>query len=460
MPVSTPVQAHQDNEPIWEQVRDCVSGQKAVKEKGPRYLPKPITNDDKKTADERYDQYKQRAMFFNFTARTLFTLVGAAMRKNPVVEVPPAIEYMVENLDNSGNSFNQFSREGIAQVMTTGRVGLLVDYPQADGVLTIEDVATRGLRPYVKPYMPENVINWREDNGMLSLVVLQEKEQVPVDEFTMDNVTRYRVLSLNDAGVYEQAIYDSEGRLIGNPVNPRKWNGEQWREIPFVLPGSINNSPDVDPSPLFDLSVINIAHYRNSADYEEGVYLHGQPMLHIDTGEMTAQTWKDLNPNGVQVGARRGIVTNGGGSASLLQAEANSAAFEALKHKEDQAMQAGARLIEKGGANQTATAVRREAAADHSILSTVVMNWGEAMTRCLKWACEYVGADPEQVSVEMNTEFFDEEPDPQMMAQMLGFYSAGVYPSSVLTDYGRKVGHIDSDTTDEDLDDENSEDVI
>jgi hypothetical protein len=207
----------------------------------------------------------------------------------------------------------------------------------------------------------------------------------------------------------------------------------------------------VDPVTLYDLAAVNISHYRNSADYEEGVYVHGQPMIHIDTGTMSDQEWNAKNPNGIQMGARRGIVTNGGGSAALMQAQANSAAFEAMTAKERQMLMIGARLITEGGANQTAEAVRANMAAETSVLETIVRNCGEALELCLRWVCEFAGANADDVAVSMNTSFFESQVDPQMLAQMMGLESIGVISREVILSYLRRTGVVDDTLTDEEI---------
>lgn len=433
--------------PVWESVRDCVLGQQRVKYKGTTYLPDFSIKDE-----ARYSAYKERAMFLGVTQRTLSSLVGAAMRKAPEVTLPPSMDYLIEDADNSGNSLNQLFRSTIYSMMGVGRHGLLTDYPSSEGQLTVEEVSRLGLRPMIKEYRAENIINWREDKGQLVLVVLLEWVQKEKDEFTIDEEERYRVLRMVD-GVYIQEMYD-EGGMFLDTRTPRKADGTTWGEIPFVFAGSMNNSPDIDTAPMYDLAVVNIAHYRNSADYEEGVFLHGQPMLHIDIGNMNTSQWKDLNPNGIQVGARRGITTSGGGSAQLLQAEPNSAAFEAMEHKEKQMMKLGARLVEAGGANETAEAARIDAAAEHSVLSSVVVNAGEAIRLSIQWACMFAGSDAEEVEVIMNTEFFDKLPDAQMIAAMMGLEDRTHMAKTDIRSYLRKVGLIESDRTDEDIEEE------
>jgi hypothetical protein len=64
-------------------------------------------------------------------------------------------------------------------------------------------------------------------------------------------------------------------------VQPKRGDGEAWNYIPFTFVGSVNNDETPDLPPLYDLAVLNVAHYRNSADYEESCYMVGQPTPYL-----------------------------------------------------------------------------------------------------------------------------------------------------------------------------------
>ena len=438
-------QQYDDYLEIWQTVRDCMAGQKAIKGKGTTYLP--IPNPDESNADSaRYMAYKQRALFLNVAGRTVKSLTGAAFRKEPEFIVPDSMSYILDNADNSGNSIVQLAKSGVSEAGSIGRVGLLVDYPGAEEGLSKEEVKARGLRSVITEYAAENIRNWRTDSGKLIAVKLREYMPVYSDDgFADDYEIQYRILRLID-GVYTQELQNEAGEPISSVITPRKANGSTWDMIPFVAAGSINNDICVDESPMYDIACINIGHYVASAEYEDGVHYHGQAQLHINIGEMSPQTWNELNPNGVQVGAVRGITTQGG-SADLLQQQANTAAFESMQHKETQMVKMGGRLITEAGGNETAEAVRANTAAEHSTLETVVRNLGEALELCLYWVAEFDGATGE-ISVSMNTSFFDKAPDPQMIATLMGLESIQIIKPEVIISYLKKTGVVD-DTLDD-----------
>ena len=87
--------------------------------------------------------------------------------------------------------------------------------------------------------------------------------------------------------------------------HPRQSGGAPWKEIPFIIPGSVNNDPCVDPVTLYDLADVNLAHYRNSADFELNLHIHGSGTLFI-TSSMSAEEFKSVNPNGLLMGSQVG----------------------------------------------------------------------------------------------------------------------------------------------------------
>jgi hypothetical protein len=335
--------------------------------------------------------------------------------------------------------------------MITGCGGLLTDYPSQGGAgLTEADVRQMELRPTIAFYPAESVINFKTimvgGKAMLSLVVLREYEAIPKDEYEDRLEVRYRVLRFDEKGFYIQQVFDQDGKLVGEPIIPLQGNGARWEEIPFKL--------TLGESPLYDLAMVNIAHYRNSADHEENLYIHGQGTLFINPGEMTAEQFNEANPDGVQVGSRRGHVLGNGGSADMLQIEANSAVAKAMDDKEAQMIMLGARLITIKAQNQTAEAARIAASGEHSVLSDLVGNASEMIEASLEFAAIFAGADPEKVTYQLNDDFWDVSADPSTIMSSIQLLDRQVIAKSDFRTHLRKVGWLEQGRTDEDIDEE------
>lgn len=405
MPVSLVHPLYAEMSPVWRECRDAVAGQRAVKKGGALYLPATFAEAD----PARYAQYIQRAYFMGVTGRTKEALTGMVFRKPPRVVVPPQIEPFLEDIDGAGQSLEQLAKEIVGDELTTGRYVLLVDYPSAPDGIDSEAERMMGLRPTIAAYAAESLINWRFEgvNGrkLLTLAVLAESTETGEDEFSHDAETVYRVLRLRD-GVYTQALYDQSGDPITEEYVPRMAGGAPFDHIPLHIIGAVNNLPEPDVPPLYDMAVLNISHYRNTADLEESSFISGQPTVHLSIGETDAAEWQQLNPNGLQIGSRAGVITKGG-SMEMVQADATALPFELMKHKEQQMISIGARLVQRGGQAETAEAARLNASAEASTLDNVVSNVSEGIEAALEDMCRFVGADPEVVEYALSREFWE-----------------------------------------------------
>ena len=395
----------------WELVQDCIKGERAIKKKKDAYLPKPNVNDVSAENDMRYKQYLKRAVFYNVTARTLSGLVGQVFSKDPVVNVPDLLDSIIEDSDGSGVSLTQQSKCVLGHVLANGRAGLFVDYPAVEGVATRQDQIDGSIRPNILHYDATNIINWRSERhgakNKLTLVVLSETHVEDDDGFKEEIVEQYRVLRLVE-GIYQVEIWRRSGGtgkgdygLIEQFV-PTSAQGQPLTEIPFQFIGWENNDEVPDLPPLYDLSILNLAHYRNSADYEEACYITGQPTPYM-TG--LTQAWVDDVLQGqVTLGSRAAVPLPEGGSMGLIQASANSMPKEAMDTKERQMVALGAKLVEQRAVQRTATEAGLENASETSVLASAANNTAEAIRKALGWCMAFIGTSGE-VTFDLNTDF-------------------------------------------------------
>ena len=455
MPVSTQNPDYSKYLPVWTQTRDAVRGSVAVKEKKHSYLPVPDNDsgDERKgTETTRYRQYMKRALFTNFTGRTKNALVGAAFRKEPQIYLPEGLEYLKYDATGDGLSMNQLAKDELANLMETGRSIFLVDYPQADENLSAEEVARLDLRASIIPFTAEQVINWKSDvvNGrkVLSSVVIAEYYLEPLDEFDHSQETQYRVLRLTEEG-YSQQIY-REDVPYTNEIYPKMADGSNWMEIPLVFVGSKNNDSTIDDAPLSDIAEINMAHFRNSADYEESCFLVGQPSLFL-THSLSYEQFQQYNPQGIKLGSRAGHVLGETGSANLLQADPNNLVMEAMKAKENQMVAIGARIITDRADRETAEAARIRFASENSVLGDVVSNLSEALEKCVMWVGMFMGVDTNDAQFEINREFYDKNIDPQLIMSMVTLLDREIVSEQDIFDRLKSAGVVDPDRTLDDV---------
>jgi hypothetical protein len=445
-------------EPLWRAVEDACAGEAAVKAGKTTYLPRPNPSDKSSAADERYLQYLARAVYMNATGRTLQSLTGLAFKHWPQIERPEALAYLEDNADGAGVGLVGQAQLTLGHVLKTGRAGLLVDYPPVAAPVSRADQAAGNGQATIALYVPSAIINWRtEKRGgrvVLTLVVLVETASVP-DAFGQMDIEQRRELRLTPGGyvvrLWQKLRNAASGQMewvrTGELV-PLDGNGRPWQEIPFTFVGAVNNDTGVDPAPLYDLAVLNLAHYRNSADYEESVYFTGQPQYWISGLD---QQWvKLLEEKGVVVGSRAILPLPKDGAAGILQAQPNTLAKEAMGAKEQQMAALGARLLVPGEATQTAQKTRSDDATAHSVLSLACDNVSEAYVRAMAWAAQFMrvaGA----VDFAINTDFTGATVDAQQLTAVVGAWQAGKIPDADGWAYLRSVGLIDAQKTDEEI---------
>jgi hypothetical protein len=257
-------------------------------------------------------------------------LLGVAFRQWPEIELPAAMDYIKEDATGSGVTLIQQVQQAVSAAIGPGRYGLLVDYPPIDRQASKADMVSGGAQATIAIYPAKSIINWRTakigGKTILSLVVLAETYEID-DGFGLVVQPQFRVLSLKD-GIYTVEVWretESSGWQIalddkGLPMsyNPRHGNGTVWREIPFTFGGAQDNEPSIGPMPMLDLATLNLAHYRNSADYEDSAYFIGQPQPWMSGLD---ETWRDhMEKSGIYLGSRAPWLLPAGGQAGIMQA--------------------------------------------------------------------------------------------------------------------------------------------
>ena len=405
----------------------------------------------------RSKQYRDDAILTNFTSLTKSGLTGLVFRREPKISIPPVLQYLEDDATGNDLGLIQFSQKIIGEVLATGRHGVLVDYPQVDAPVSMAKSDKLGNVARLKSYAAESIINWRSEvigsRNLLTLVVLCEIiEDLEEDEFTWRQTKQYRVLRLVD-GVYQQSLYDEYYELIGTII-PKMANGSVWNEIPFKFIGSENNDASMDKIPLYDLAVLNLGHYRNSADYEESIFITGQPTLFLK-GDGSLEEFKSVYPDGIRFGSRAGYYLGLNGGADLVQANPNQLADVAMKRKEEQALAIGARLIAPYGGRETAEAAKIRFASQNSALYLITTNISEGIEDCLEWADSFMSeSGSDDIVFVLNDQFYDDTADPNLIAQQIMLLDKGIIAPDDLRDYARRTGVIDDSRTNEDLDQE------
>ena len=462
--------------PKYEIIRDCLAGQEAVKKQRTKYLPKPNPDDTSPANDARYESYITRALFYGVTANTTKGLVGQVFAAEPVSEFPEELDVMWYDVSGSNVSMEQQAKRTLTAVLAYGRCGLLTDFPvgKDDGsAWTREEILDGTARPVIQFYAGEDIINWRFKivgaKLVLSMVVLNESYIIRDDGFEMKRGTEKRVLRLDDAGLYEIERWrrrddkdDGEWYKMDQVIRPTDGNGNRLTYIPFTFVGAENNDASVDKPPMYDMACVNIAHYRNSADYEDSVYMVGQPTPYFAG---LTKTWVDEVLGGViQLGSRAAVPLPEGATAGLIQCEPNSMVKEAMDKKEQQMIAIGAQLVEDKQVQRTLGEAKLQTAMVASVLTACATNTSQAMLQCIKWACDFYGFDDavkEECVYQLSTDFAIQKMSGDERRTLLAEWQAGLISFSEARSGLRQSGvaTLDDDEARAEIEEEKKNDI-
>lgn len=414
-----------------------------------QYLIKLNPHDKSEENIARNKAYKERAVFYAVAGYTLQGLIGLMFNKEPTIKLPSQLEYMTSNVDGSGVSIYQQAQDVSADVIETGRAGLFVSYPKVEGPVSKAQMDEGGYVATINEIEASQIINWstekRGAKTVLSLVVISETVE-ETQNYETKQIKQLRELALQE-GVFivrEWRKDDKDEWFVYNESTPTDSKGNTWNEIPFTFIGSNSNTTHVDEAPIYPLAKINIAHYRNSADYEDSVWYvgQGQPWM-----SGINQTHIDLmKENNMYVGSRSLMGVPTGETFGFASADPNPLVRQAMLDKLEMMVGLGARFIQENGRVKTATEDTNDEKAEHSTLSLISMNVSEAYTKAINWAARYMGA-PEDAEFKASTQFTDPKASAQDLQQMVAGFISGAIPMGAYFKWLQKVGIEDSEKT-------------
>lgn len=459
----------------YQLIRDVIAGEVAVKEQGELYLPRPAPSDNSAENMATYLNYKKRAQFFPAARLTLDALVAQVFMRPPEIYVPDSMDIILKNATGSGVSLELQAKRAFEYAMAYSRGGVYTDYPYTEGYTSVADAEKGRIRPTINVVDPMNIINWqlREIGAeeVLSLVVIAEQYcDYASDGFEVAMVPRWRVLGLDENNFYYQELYVAKRKpskgmrgvyeLERERIYPRDGNDQLMSFIPFTFFGSDNNDPNPDMPVFYGLCSLTLGWYRNSADFEQALFMGGQPTLVI-TG--VDQQWQKDNAGVARLGTAGGLALPTNATADFLQAETNNLPKEGMEQKQKLMIAAGARLVEDRSIQRTATEVSIENASSNSILASVARNVSEAIENALRWAAVFKREDPEQIVFKLNADFDISKITPEARRMLLEEWQKGAITfeeyRAILTKHGIATedariarAKIDQDLTDAAMD--------
>jgi hypothetical protein len=239
-----------------------------------------------------------------------------------------------------------------------------------------------------------------------------------------------------DDFVYSVQLYERNEKQIyeaGPLYYPTDYHGKHWNYIPFTFCGAIDNTDEINNPPLLELADLNLAHYRNSADVEESGFIVGQPIVSMPS--ITPEQYEIIKKDKLAIGARNGFPTK----VEIAQASENNLAKQLMTDKWLQMKEMGARLIEVGSANKTATQADNEDSIQHSVVSLAVSNISEALQMALRWCAKFALPDhdlkPDELTYVISQDFNKQKYSVERSKLILEMVQGELIPPEILFQY-------------------------
>lgn len=459
MQVDTLNPSYQQNVLAWQMCNDFVSGTRAVKAKGNKYLPQPNPKDTTPDAKARYENYLNRAVFYEFSKKIVNQYIGLSFKQDPICEVDDILEHLKKNVDGQGTTLYQQAQKGFKALLCNGRFGIWVDYPVVTGQITKQQ--QKKILPKILFYTAQSIINWRVINGKTTLIVLHEVIEQPKadDYFVVEQVEQWRELGIDKDGYYYVDVWQKGEKNFINqgrqyPLNAK---GERWNFIPFQIFGSQYNTFDEQEIPIEPLVHIEKGIYQNSADAENSRFFCGQvqPYMNVDSQTRDFYTAYDKNgrPEGqvnLRVGSETVIMLGEHGHFGYAVAPPNNMATDGIREKREIIAELGFQLGQAGSAVKTATQADNEAQAQHSVASLCVANLNEGFLNVLLWCNAYVAVD-EQPKFLIRQEFSLIAIDVNLLNTINALVDGGKLPKTIIFDLAKKYNLLDAELSNDDI---------
>lgn len=416
-----------------EHLKDCkkirmvFEGDKAVKANAKTHFP---PNDG--VSDTTYNAIIQRSVFENFTEATAKGISGLIFAKEPTISLPTSLELLKENIDMDDNTIVDLSQNIVNELMEVGRCGLLIDVPNIDTTgMTKPETDALNIRAFSKLYKSETIINWRYESinsvNKLTLLVLHEVYEDWTDRFTSTLKNRYRVYSLIDNVCYVEVFEENDKTFINTmDMKPVIVRGSTINYIPFIPLTYKDISIIPVKPPLMDIANINLNYYGVAVERRNVIHFVGNPFfmgsgintrddkgnaLTITLGSSIAQIFQEPNAD-IKI-----VETKGTGLAFnesyLNDCKSTMAAL-------------GARLlVPESNAQVSEKTTEMKTAGYRATIMQIANTASRAITQALKIIAEWEGQKPDEVKLELNTDYNLSEMDAQTITALVTAWQTG-----------------------------------
>lgn len=389
-----------------------------------------------------YAAYLSRALFPELCSFILRGLLGLACSESPTIKLPKSMEYLLESATPTGLSLEGLYSYALSEVLTTGRLPMMLDVTEDSKVLFV-------------PYQAEHLINWksrRSENSaetLPSMLVLEEiteaedLDQSP-DAFEHNTKMVQRVPRIDGP----TGLYVVDRYIDGNydsTVVPN-YRGKTFDKIPVIVYGAVSNSLVVDPSPLFPIANTSIHIYMKNADLSQAEFMTCNPTL-ILSGISPQDPPK-------AVGSTVSLILPDPDAKAYYTQTDTTGLDHVLKHIDmlyEHAVYQGAQLLDSSKkAAEAAETVRLKQTASGATLLGIVRNLGKGIEKQLKEIATLFGENPDDVVFRPTQEFMTNGMSPSELTALVASWAEGAISQSTLLENFRRAGLLKEGETVED----------
>jgi len=363
------------------------NGSDFMKELHGRYLPQEPREDD-----DAYAARIGRSVLSPFTLRLIENAAGMVLRRPITVDGDDYWANFSKNVDGLGSSVNEYARRALVSSLTYGHSGVLIDFPNDPGIITLRDEVERGRRPYFINVDAPQIWGWRQEStnpsSKLTQIRLHEWVCIPEGDFGEKREEQIRVIR---PGTFE--TWNTEGI-----VSTGRYSLD---EIPFVPIYSNRTGMLTSKPPLLDIGSLNITHYQRQADLINALHIAAMPILVLEG-------WDD-QPEGTSVGVNYGLSTIPGNKVYYVGTDSSSFAAqqEEINQLESQMASLGVtKLLGQKFVAESADAKRIDQAQANSVLSIISMELESALQQAYNFAGLYLQKEPPEIHLDRDFDFY------------------------------------------------------
>lgn len=249
----------------WDMLTSLLGGTRAMRKAGTDLLPQETDEENAK-----YNVRLNRSFLYNAYKDTITKCVARPFSKPMVIELPPALEPLIENFDGEGQHIQDFTMEYFKELVKWGVAHAYADYPKVDNPRgeNKKSVRQKGLIPFNRIIKTKRMIGWKFGDKKAN-----ERELVQI---------RYRQTKVRDSDDFTQKVVQQIVVIEKNRYEVWEWrkvnNKEQWV---IEDEGAIENNIDGIPiataytekekmmvafPPLLELGWANVEHWQSLSD--------------------------------------------------------------------------------------------------------------------------------------------------------------------------------------------------